>query len=106
MEEFQRYIELDRSWQHNFFYPLIFQEYIYGFAYDRGLNKSILLENAGDKKYRLLIVKRLIIFWAQAQEEFVLSNYIRRICSHYGNSIFLTVNIFPRGKRKKNSKIP
>nr|CBV65686.1 maturase K [Stenocactus sp. SC] len=60
MEEFQRYIELDRSWQHNFFYPLIFQEYIYGFAYDHGLNKSILLENAGDKKYSLLIVKRLI----------------------------------------------
>nr|CBV65730.1 maturase K [Pilosocereus chrysacanthus] len=60
MEEFQRYIELDRSWQHNFLYPLIFQEYIYGFAYDHGLNKSILLENAGDKKYSLLIVKRLI----------------------------------------------
>lgn len=60
MEEFQRYIELDRSWQHNFFYPLIFQEYIYGFAYDHSLNKSILLENAGDKKYSLLIVKRLI----------------------------------------------
>nr|CBV65260.1 maturase K [Ortegocactus macdougallii] len=60
MEEFKRYIELDRSWQHNFFYPLIFQEYIYGFAYDHGLNKSILLENAGDKKYSLLIVKRLI----------------------------------------------
>nr|CBV65659.1 maturase K [Mammillaria wrightii] len=60
MEEFKRSIELDRSWQHNFFYPLIFQEYIYGFAYDHGLNKSILLENAGDKKYSLLIVKRLI----------------------------------------------
>nr|YP_009556730.1 maturase K [Stegnosperma cubense]QBC70193.1 maturase K [Stegnosperma cubense] len=58
MEEFpKRYIELDRSWQHNFFYPLIFQEYIYAFAYDQGLNK---LENAGDKKYSLLIVKRLI----------------------------------------------
>nr|ALL29015.1 maturase K [Lophiocarpus polystachyus] len=60
MEEFQRYIELDSSWQHNFFYPLIFQEYIYAFAYDYGLNKSILLENAVDKKYSLLIVKRLI----------------------------------------------
>nr|YP_009571835.1 maturase K [Barbeuia madagascariensis]QBC71495.1 maturase K [Barbeuia madagascariensis] len=60
MEEFQRYIELDRSWQHNFFYPLIFQEYIYAFAYDHGLNKPILLENAVDKKYSLLIVKRLI----------------------------------------------
>nr|YP_010625666.1 maturase K [Sesuvium sesuvioides]WBG94426.1 maturase K [Sesuvium sesuvioides] len=62
MEEFQRYIELDKSWQHNFFYPLIFQEYIYAFAYDQDLNfnKSILLENAIDKKYSLLIVKRLI----------------------------------------------
>nr|CBI63188.1 maturase K [Microtea scabrida] len=60
MDEFQGYIELDRSWQHNFFYPLIFQEYIYAFAYDYGLKKSILLENAGDKKYSLLIVKRLI----------------------------------------------
>nr|YP_009913189.1 maturase K [Achyranthes longifolia]QLJ93055.1 maturase K [Achyranthes longifolia] len=60
MEEFQRHRELDRSWQHNFFYPLIFQEYIYAFAYDHGLNKLILLENAVDKKYSLLIVKRLI----------------------------------------------
>nr|SPP13310.1 maturase K [Sericocomopsis hildebrandtii]SPP13319.1 maturase K [Sericocomopsis hildebrandtii]SPP13320.1 maturase K [Sericocomopsis hildebrandtii] len=60
MEEFQRHRELDRSWQHNFFYPLIFQEYIYAFAYDHGLNKLILLENAVAKKYSLLIVKRLI----------------------------------------------
>nr|CBY93638.1 maturase K [Ouret lanata] len=60
MEEFQGHRELDRSWQHNFFYPLIFQEYIYAFAYDYGLNKSILLENGVDKKYSLLIVKRLI----------------------------------------------
>nr|AZK16928.1 maturase K [Kewa acida] len=60
MEEFQRYIELDRSCRHNFFYPLIFQEYIYAFAYDHRLTKSILLENAVGKKYSLLIVKRLI----------------------------------------------
>nr|CBL95200.1 maturase K [Corrigiola litoralis] len=60
MEKFQGHIELERSWQHNFFYPLIFQEYIYAFAYDHGLNKSILLENAVDKKYSLLTVKRLI----------------------------------------------
>nr|YP_009557299.1 maturase K [Halophytum ameghinoi]QBC72044.1 maturase K [Halophytum ameghinoi] len=72
MQEFQRYIELDRSWQHNFFYPLIFQEYIYGFAYDHGFNKSILVENAGDKKYSLLIVKRLIIRMYQ-QNHFILS---------------------------------
>nr|YP_009566888.1 maturase K [Dysphania ambrosioides]AAT28266.1 maturase K [Chenopodium acuminatum]ASZ84774.1 maturase K [Dysphania ambrosioides]ASZ84775.1 maturase K [Dysphania ambrosioides]ASZ84817.1 maturase K [Dysphania ambrosioides]ASZ84849.1 maturase K [Dysphania ambrosioides] len=60
MEEFQGHLELDRSWQHNFLYPLIFQEYIYALAYDHGLTKSILLENSNEKKYSLLIVKRLI----------------------------------------------
>nr|CBK38983.1 maturase K [Rhipsalis elliptica] len=75
MEEFQRYIELDRSWQHNFVYPLIFQEYIYGFAYDHGLNKSILLENAGDKKYSLLIVKRLINRMYQQTHGILFANH-------------------------------
>nr|CAD0393101.1 maturase K [Gomphrena sp. AC0439b]CAD0393120.1 maturase K [Gomphrena cf. phaeotricha AC0491]CAD0393139.1 maturase K [Gomphrena sp. AC1007b] len=60
MEELQGHRELDRSWQHNFLYPLIFQEYIYTFAYDHGLNKLILLENVVDQKYSLLTVKRLI----------------------------------------------
>nr|QTO06378.1 maturase K [Glinus radiatus] len=72
MEEFQRYIELNRSWQQNFCYPLIFQEYIYAFAYDHGLKKSSLLENAGDKKYSLLIVKRLITRMYQ-QNHLILS---------------------------------
>nr|ANY98899.1 maturase K [Arbutus menziesii] len=62
MEEFKRDLELDRSQQHDFIYPLIFQEYIYALAHDRGLNRSIFLENPGyDNKYSLLIVKRLII---------------------------------------------
>nr|YP_009562968.1 maturase K [Huodendron biaristatum]YP_010033979.1 maturase K [Huodendron tibeticum]QAV58493.1 maturase K [Huodendron biaristatum]QOW83353.1 maturase K [Huodendron tibeticum] len=61
MEEFKKYLELGRSQQHDFIYPLIFQEYIYTLTHDHGLNRSILLENAGyDKKYSLLIVKRLI----------------------------------------------
>nr|YP_010581301.1 maturase K [Roridula gorgonias]UZT27622.1 maturase K [Roridula gorgonias] len=61
MEEFKRYFELDRSQQHNFIYPLFFQEYIYVLAQDHGLNRSILLENADyDNKFSLLIVKRLI----------------------------------------------
>nr|YP_009571750.1 maturase K [Rivina humilis]QBC69780.1 maturase K [Rivina humilis] len=72
MEKFQRYIELDRFWQHNFFYPLIFQEYIYAIAYNHGLNKSILLGNAVDKKYSLLIVKRLITRMYQ-QNHLILS---------------------------------
>nr|QQQ88264.1 maturase K [Pouteria caimito] len=59
MEEFK--LELDKSQQHDFVYPLIFQEYIYALAHDHGLNKSTLLENAGyDNKSSLLIVKRLI----------------------------------------------
>nr|ABN09425.1 maturase K [Diospyros vestita] len=61
MEEFKRYLKLDRSQQHDFVYPLIFQEYIYALAHDHGLNRSIFLENAGyDNKSSLLIVKRLI----------------------------------------------
>nr|YP_010725629.1 maturase K [Linaria buriatica]WDY12529.1 maturase K [Linaria buriatica] len=61
MEEIQRYLQLDRFQQHDFLYPLIFQEYIYAFAHDRGFSRSILLENIGyDKKSSLLIVKRLI----------------------------------------------
>nr|AFQ34286.1 maturase K [Mertensia maritima] len=59
MEELQRYLQLDRSQQHDFQYPLILQEYIYALAHD--LNQSIFLENSGyDKKSSLLVVKRLI----------------------------------------------
>lgn len=61
MEEIQRYLQLDRSQQHNCLYPLIFQEYIYALAHDHSLNGSILLETPGyDNKSSLLIVKRLI----------------------------------------------
>nr|AGK43853.1 maturase K [Orthocarpus bracteosus] len=61
MEEIQRYLQLERSQQHDFLYPLIFQEYIYTFAHDRGFGRSILSENPGyDNKSSLLIVKRLI----------------------------------------------
>nr|ACC62984.1 maturase K [Diptychandra aurantiaca] len=61
MEEFQVYLEPDRSRQHDFLYPLFFREYIYALAYDHGLNGSILVENLGyDNKSSLLIVKRLI----------------------------------------------
>nr|QIB97909.1 maturase K [Nymphanthus watsonii] len=65
IEEYQRYFDLDidRSRKKNFLYPLIFREYIYRLVHEHGLNKSILflLENMGyDKKFGLLIVKRLI----------------------------------------------
>nr|QJS38245.1 maturase K [Sphaerostylis perrieri]QJS38246.1 maturase K [Sphaerostylis perrieri]QJS38247.1 maturase K [Sphaerostylis perrieri]QJS38248.1 maturase K [Sphaerostylis perrieri] len=58
MEEYQRYLQLDRSRKNNFLYPFLFREYIYTFAHD---HRSTLLENLGyDKKSSLLIVKRLI----------------------------------------------
>nr|ACT78476.1 maturase K [Villarsia goldblattiana] len=67
MEKFRSYLELDRSQQHDFLYPLIFQEYIYALAHDHGLNRSILFQNAGyeqntgyENNFSLLIVKRLI----------------------------------------------
>nr|YP_010187942.1 maturase K [Mazus omeiensis]QZJ45857.1 maturase K [Mazus omeiensis] len=61
MEEIKRYLQLERSQQHDFLYPLFFQEYIYAFAHDRGCSRSILSEDPGyDKKSSLLIVKRLI----------------------------------------------
>nr|YP_010943345.1 maturase K [Pteroxygonum giraldii]WLS54747.1 maturase K [Pteroxygonum giraldii] len=77
MEEFQEYLELDRSWQNYFLYPLIFQEYIYALVHDRdlGLNRSILLSNTNkgcDTQYSLLVVKRLVIRMYQ-QNFFILS---------------------------------
>nr|AGE46578.1 maturase K [Euphorbia helioscopia] len=57
----QRYFDLNRSRKNDFVYPFIFREYIYTFAHDHSLNRSILLQNAGyDKKSSFLIVKRLI----------------------------------------------
>nr|Q6DT84.1 RecName: Full=Maturase K; AltName: Full=Intron maturase [Soldanella alpina]AAT65675.1 maturase K [Soldanella alpina]ABD29182.1 maturase K [Soldanella alpina]ABD29183.1 maturase K [Soldanella minima] len=63
MEEFKRYLDLDTSRQHDFLYPLIFQEYIYALAHDHSLTRSnsLELEKAGyDNNSSLLIVKRLI----------------------------------------------
>nr|UXP79662.1 maturase K [Isodon irroratus] len=74
MEKIQRYLQLKRSQQHDFLYPLIFQEYIYVFAHNRGLNRSILSENPGyDNKSSLRIVKRLITRMYQ-QNHFIISS--------------------------------
>nr|YP_010127284.1 maturase K [Procris crenata]QPO90479.1 maturase K [Procris crenata] len=61
MTEYQGYLELDRFWQDDLLYPLIFREYIYAFVRDHRLNRFNLLENGVyDTQYSLLIVKRLI----------------------------------------------
>nr|QWE50371.1 maturase K [Rourea microphylla] len=77
MEKFQRYLKLDRSWQHDFLYPLIFREYIYALAHDHllNINKSILLENTDyDNKSSLLIVKHLIPRMYQQNHLIISSN--------------------------------
>nr|UTM99544.1 maturase K [Phyllagathis sp. Lin654] len=64
MDQFQGYLDLNRSWQHNFLYPLLFQEYIYTLAHHvlKRSIRSIWLENVGyDKRISSIIVKRLII---------------------------------------------
>nr|AIB50723.1 maturase K [Mecardonia procumbens] len=74
MEEIQRYLQLERSQQHDFLYPLIFQEYIYTFAHERGCNRAIFSENpCYDNKSSLLIVKRLIIRMCH-QNHFLISS--------------------------------
>nr|AAQ91942.1 maturase-like protein [Dermatophyllum arizonicum] len=75
MEEYQVYLELDRSCQQDFLYPLLFQEYIYGLAYGHDLNRSILVENVGyDNKSSLLIVKRLITRMYQQNHLIISAN--------------------------------
>nr|YP_010538935.1 maturase K [Datisca cannabina]UYF12796.1 maturase K [Datisca cannabina] len=75
MEEFQGYLELEKYRQRDFLYPLIFREYIYAFAHDHFLNRSILLENVGyDNKSSLLIVKRLITRMYQQNHLIISTN--------------------------------
>nr|YP_009993663.1 maturase K [Phaleria macrocarpa]QNO35412.1 maturase K [Phaleria macrocarpa] len=78
MEEFQLYLELNRSRQYHFLYPLIFREYIYALAHDYVFNRnqsSILLESARyDNKSSSLIVKRLITRMYQENHLFISAN--------------------------------
>nr|CAH1028186.1 unnamed protein product [Casearia sylvestris] len=75
IEKSKKYFELDRSRKNDFLYPLIFREYIYTFAHDRDLNRSILLENLGyGNKYSLLIVKGLITRMYQQNHLIISAN--------------------------------
>uniref|UniRef100_UPI0030DFEB01 maturase K n=1 Tax=Stellaria yunnanensis TaxID=2653284 RepID=UPI0030DFEB01 len=75
MEQFQGYIELEGFWQYNFFYPLIFQEYLFSFAYGHDLKKFILLEISSGRKLSLLVVKRLINGMYQQNFLILSANY-------------------------------
>nr|AYM26561.1 maturase K [Pseudarthria panii] len=72
MEEYRVFLELHRSRHRDILYPLFFREYIYGLAYSRG---SIFVENVGyNKKFSLLIVKRLITRMYQQTHLIVIVN--------------------------------
>nr|AFE62930.1 maturase K [Symphionema montanum] len=78
MGKLQKYLEIDRSWQQDFLYPLFFQEYIYTLAHDHGLNRSILYESAENLGYgnksSSLIVKRFINRMYQQNLFIILAN--------------------------------
>nr|YP_010978289.1 maturase K [Chrysosplenium valdivicum]WOC30028.1 maturase K [Chrysosplenium valdivicum] len=76
MGEFQGYLELDKFRQHDFLYPLIFQEYIYALAHDHVLNRSIFFDNIGGyyNKSSSLIVKRLITRMCQPNHLVISAN--------------------------------
>nr|QWY87334.1 maturase K [Pterocarpus erinaceus] len=78
MKQYPIYLELDRSRQRSFLYPLIFRESIYGLAHGHDLNiinRSIFVENMDyDKKSSLLIVKRLITRMYQQNHLILFAN--------------------------------
>nr|YP_009938695.1 maturase K [Mitrasacme pygmaea]QNV46928.1 maturase K [Mitrasacme pygmaea] len=72
MEEIQSYLELGRSQQHGFLYPLLFREYLYALAHDHGF---LLLKNTGyANKLSFLIVKRLMTRMYQQKHFLILTN--------------------------------
>nr|WEI47298.1 maturase K [Gymnosporia montana] len=90
MEEFQGYLELDPSQQHDFLYPLIFREYIYVLAHDPGLNKPMLSQNESyDNKSSLLIVKRLITrMYQQNHLMSPVNDYNQNLFFRYNNNLY------------------
>nr|QFQ44169.1 maturase K [Dissochaeta vacillans] len=81
MDQFQGYLGLNRSWQHNFLYPLLFQEYIYTLAHHvlKRSIRSIWLENVCyDKRISSIIVKRLIIRMYQQNPLIILDTDSRQ----------------------------
>nr|YP_010361436.1 maturase K [Cratoxylum arborescens]UNQ86996.1 maturase K [Cratoxylum arborescens] len=91
-EEYQRYLELDRSRKNDFLYlyPLIFQEYLYILAHDHSLHRSALLENLSyDTKLSFLIVKRLITRMYQQNHLIISDNdYKQNIFFIYNNHLY------------------
>nr|YP_009452343.1 maturase K [Schismus arabicus]ARQ28657.1 maturase K [Schismus arabicus] len=77
MKKFEGYSEKGKSRQQNFAFPLLFQEYIYAFAHDYGLNgcKPVEIFGCNNKKFSSLLVKRLIIRMYQQNFWINLANH-------------------------------
>lgn len=99
MEEHQVYLELDRSRQQDFLYPLVFREYIYGLAYGHDLNRSIFAENVSyDNKSSLLIVKRLITRMYQQNHLIISANDSKKnTFLRYNKNIYIYSQIISEG---------
>lgn len=92
MDNFQGYLEKYEFPQQQCLYPLLFQEYIYVFAYDYGLNGSLFCESVEEligygNKYSLVLVKRLIIRMYQ-------QNYLINSVNHSKVNSFIENNHF------------
>nr|YP_010154127.1 maturase K [Corydalis hsiaowutaishanensis]QQW51960.1 maturase K [Corydalis hsiaowutaishanensis] len=87
MEELQGYLEMDRSPQQDFLYPLLFQESLYVLAHDHGLkgsNPYEPVENLGyDNKSSLLLVKRLITRMDQQKGLIISANALTKKKIYY-----------------------
>nr|CEF90479.1 maturase K [Ehrendorferia chrysantha] len=98
MEELQGYLEIDRSQQQDFLYPLLFQEYLYALAHDHGLKGSIPyepVENLGyDNKSSSLLVKRLITRMYQQKCLIISANAFnkKKIFGHNKNFYYQMVS--------------
>nr|YP_010704802.1 maturase K [Corydalis anthriscifolia]UZG91902.1 maturase K [Corydalis anthriscifolia] len=91
MEELQGYLEMDRSQQQDFLYPLLFQESLYALAYDHGLKGSSPyepVENLGyDNKSSSLLVKRLITRMYQQKWLIISANAFTKKNFYYQKTV-------------------
>nr|YP_010475809.1 maturase K [Corydalis pseudoadoxa]UVH70096.1 maturase K [Corydalis pseudoadoxa] len=87
MEELQGYLEMNRSQQQDFLYPLLFQESLYALAHDHGLKgsrPSESVENLGyDNKSSSLLVKRLITRMYQQKGLIISANVLTPQKNYY-----------------------
>nr|YP_010043194.1 maturase K [Corydalis shensiana]QPC56954.1 maturase K [Corydalis shensiana] len=115
MEELQGYLEMNRSQQQDFLYPLLFQESLYALAHDQGLKgsrPSKPVENLGyDNKSSSLLVKRLITRMYQQKGLIISANALTPQKNYYqmvsaGFSVILEMKFSLRFVSSQEGKDP